>query len=139
MTTITPAELCRKTTAGEKPRLLDVRTPREYATAHVPGAILEPLENFDPARVASQFPATPEPLYVICQSGTRARTAIAKLEKAGIDRCVLVEGGTQGWMDTGLPVEKRAVGGISLERQVRIEGPVERVPETEAFGCSIVW
>jgi rhodanese-related sulfurtransferase len=120
MKSIIPAELCRKMTVGEQPRLLDVRTPREYATAHVPGALLEPLENFDAARVAGQLPAAPEPLYVICQSGSRARTAIARLEKAGIDRCVLVEGGTQGWMDAGLPVEKRAVGGISLERQVRI-------------------
>jgi rhodanese-related sulfurtransferase len=120
MKTIAPADLCRKMTAGEQPRLLDVRTPREYATAHVPGARLEPLENFDAARVAGQLASAPEPVYVICQSGTRARTAIAKLEKAGLDRCVLVEGGTQGWIEAGLPVEKRAVGGISLERQVRI-------------------
>ena len=120
MKSITPADLCRKLTAGEQPRLLDVRTPREYAAAHVAGARLEPLENFDAARVARQLPAATEPLYVICQSGTRARTAIAKLEKAGLDRCVLVEGGTQGWIEAGLPVEKRAVGGISLERQVRI-------------------
>jgi rhodanese-related sulfurtransferase len=32
----------------------------------------------------------------------------------------LVEGGTAGWIKAGLPVERRAVAGISLERQVRI-------------------
>jgi rhodanese-related sulfurtransferase len=120
MTTITPADLWRKMNAGAKPCLLDVRTPREYATVHVPGAILEPLEHFDSARVASQLAPAPEPLYVICQSGTRARTAIARLEKGGIKKCVLVEGGTQGWISAGFPVERQAVSGISLERQVRI-------------------
>src|SRR5262245_52920855 len=120
MISIAPSDLWRKMNAGKIPCLLDVRTPREYAAAHVAGAILEPLESFDPAQVAAQLPAAPEPLYVICQSGTRARTAIARLEKQGIERCVLVEGGTRGWIEAGLPVERQAVGGISLERQVRI-------------------
>jgi rhodanese-related sulfurtransferase len=120
MNSITPAELWRKINAGHIPCLLDVRTSREYAAAHVSGAILEPLENFDATQAASRLPAAPEPVYVICQSGTRARSAIARLEKAGVARCVLVEGGTRGWMEAGLPVERQAVGGISLERQVRI-------------------
>ena len=47
------------------------------------------------------------PVYVLCQSGGRARQAIERLERAGVHGCVLVEGGTQGWMDAGLPVESR--------------------------------
>jgi rhodanese-related sulfurtransferase len=120
MTSISPNDLWLKMGAGEKPCLLDVRTPREFARVHVPGASLEPLEHFDAAAVAGRLSAAKRPLYVICQSGTRARSAIGRLEKQGVEGCVLVDGGTQGWIDAGLPVERQAGGGISLERQVRI-------------------
>jgi rhodanese-related sulfurtransferase len=120
MISISPNDLWRKMGAGEKLCLLDVRTPREYASVHVPGASLEPLERFHAATVAGRLSPAKRPLYVICQSGTRARTAISRLESQGIEDCVLVEGGTQGWISAGLPVERQAGGRISLERQVRI-------------------
>jgi rhodanese-related sulfurtransferase len=120
MTTISPVTLFNKMNTGDKLTLLDVRTPREYACAHVPGAILEPLESFDASHAATHLPAGQQALYVICQSGTRARNAIAKLENACVKDCVLVEGGTTAWMEAGLPVEREQAGGISLERQVRI-------------------
>jgi rhodanese-related sulfurtransferase len=118
---ITPQSLHQKMADGEDLHLLDVRTPREYAQAHVPGARLEPLETFDAGRVARQLAEPPAgPVYVLCQSGSRARQAIAKLEQAGVACCVLVEGGTAGWIQAGLPAERQAVKAISLERQVRI-------------------
>lgn len=121
MTSITPQLLHRRMAGGETLHLLDVRTPREYAQAHVPSALLEPLETFDVNRIAQQLSAQPRAsLYVLCQSDSRARQAIAKLERAGVASCVLVEGGTAGWINAGLPVERQAVKAISLERQVRI-------------------
>ncbi|HSU54231.1 MAG TPA: rhodanese-like domain-containing protein [Candidatus Dormibacteraeota bacterium] len=120
MTTISPLELHRKLTGGASAILLDVRTPREFTRAHVPGACLNPLEHFQPERVAFQRRNPGEPLYVLCQSGGRARKAIEKLEAAGVGGCVLVEGGTKAWADAGLPLEKQNSGGMSLERQVRI-------------------
>jgi rhodanese-related sulfurtransferase len=120
ITNISPASLFGKITAGERPLLLDVRTPREYASAHVPDAIRMPLESLDPLQVATLLPPGQSSLYVICQSGSRARKAIAKLEAAGVKCCVLVEGGTSAWIQAGLPVQRQQVGGISLERQVRI-------------------
>jgi rhodanese-related sulfurtransferase len=121
MTSITPQLLQQKIVAGENPYMLDVRTPREYAQVHVRGAILEPLETFQIAKVKGQTSNSPDaPLYVLCQSGTRAKQAITRLEAAGVSRCVLVEGGTLAWIQAGLPVERQSVKGISLERQVRI-------------------
>jgi rhodanese-related sulfurtransferase len=121
MTSITPQLLHQKIIAGEDHYLLDVRTPREYAQVHVAGAILEPLESLRVAEVKRQTAGSPEaPLYVLCQSGTRATQAISRLQQAGVSRCVLVEGGTVAWIQAGLPVEHQAVKSISLERQVRI-------------------
>jgi rhodanese-related sulfurtransferase len=56
----------------------------------------------------------------MCQSGTRARSAIAQLEKAGFPGCMLVEGGMAAWVSAGLPVQRAETSVISLERQVRI-------------------
>jgi rhodanese-related sulfurtransferase len=119
MTSISPLDLHRKLSAGEPVALVDVRTPGEYQATHVPGAVLEPLSSLDPDRVSRRFPAE-GPLYVLCQSGVRARQAIDRFERVGVRRCVLVEGGTAGWVQAGLPVEKHAGASISLERQVRI-------------------
>jgi len=41
----TAAEVARRLDAGEKVRLLDVRTPGEYLTGHMPGARLVPLDS----------------------------------------------------------------------------------------------
>src|SRR5262245_17637428 len=121
MISITPQLLHEKIAAGENPYLLDVRTAREYAQVHVPGAILEPLDSLDAVGVKRQISSSGEaPLYVLCQSGTRAKEAIRRLQAGGVSHCVLVEGGTAAWIRAGLPVERQAVNGISLERQVRI-------------------
>jgi rhodanese-related sulfurtransferase len=98
---------------------MDVRTPSEYWATHIPGAVLEPLDSLDPNRVSSGL-STEGPIYVLCQSGTRARQAINRFERAGIRRCILVEGGTAGWVREGLPVERQQRVSVSLERQVRI-------------------
>jgi rhodanese-related sulfurtransferase len=121
MISITPQSLRQKIVTGENLYLLDVRTAREYAHVHVPNAVLEPLETFRVGRVKQQISTRPDtPVYVLCHSGTRAKQAIGRLREAGVSRCVLVEGGTAGWIQAGLPVERQAVKGISLERQVRI-------------------
>jgi len=117
---IAPRELNRILAGGAPAQLLDVRTPGEFAAAHLPGAKLIPLGDLDPASFARQRGAEEIPVYVLCQSGGRARKAIAKLEEAGIRGCVLVEGGTQGWMDAGLPVERGPGGILPLMRQVQI-------------------
>lgn len=101
-------------------QLLDVRTSGEFAAAHVPGATLVPLDDLDPAAFLQQAGPECGPIYVICQSGTRARKAIEKFRRVGFDRCVLVEGGTQAWIDAGLPVVRGASKTLPLMRQVQL-------------------
>ena len=117
---IQPPELHRLLAEGGPAQLLDVRTPGEFAAAHVPGAKLIPLDDLDPAAFQQQRGGGEKPVYVLCQSGGRARKAIEKLERAGVHGCVLVEGGTQGWMDAGLPVERSQSKVLPLMRQVQI-------------------
>src|SRR5208283_3988242 len=88
--------------------------------AHVPGAELIPLGELDPAAFRRDRGVEGIPIYVLCQSGGRARKAIEKLEGAGVRECVLVEGGTQGWIDAGLPVTRGKSKVLPLMRQVQI-------------------
>jgi rhodanese-related sulfurtransferase len=119
-TSVSPRELHRRLAAGPPVRLLDVRTPAEFAAAHVPGARLVPLDELDCATFLKQHDAGDKLIYVLCQSGGRARRAIEKFQRAGFDGCVLVEGGTQAWIDAGLPVNLGESRVLPLMRQVQI-------------------
>lgn len=99
--------------------LIDVRTPAEYEEVHAEGATLFPLEQFS-LESFRQIPGTDAgPVYVLCQTETRAKTAAEKLLAAGQNEVIVVQGGTRAWEAAGLPVV-RGRKTISLERQVRI-------------------
>lgn len=104
---------------GSNPCLIDVRTGPEYEAAHLPGTRLVPLDQLDPAALLKDYGAS-EPVYVLCQSGARAAKAAEKLRKAGFERCVVVDGGTQGCIDAGLPVVRGESKVIPIMRQVQI-------------------
>jgi rhodanese-related sulfurtransferase len=84
--------------------LLDVRTPEEYATGHVPGAVSAPLDTIDPHMPAMAAYAKDEPLYVICASGGRSSAVADQLASAGF-RTVNVLGGTNAWREQGRELE----------------------------------
>ena len=99
-------------------RVVDVRTPAEFATVHIRGAYNVPLDTL--AEHAAELRAhVDEPLILVCQSGQRARKAETLLRTAGIERLHLLEGGIQRWEQAGLPV-RRGTKKVSLERQVRM-------------------
>lgn len=121
MSTITPAELHQRLSAQPDLILLDVRTPAEFDEVHVPQARLEPLDLFQSGgSIAALGLPQDQPIYLLCQSGTRAGNAAAKLQQAGYAQAVVVEGGTLGWIKAALPVTRGESKVIGLERQVRI-------------------
>lgn len=114
---IPPAELAARRAAGPV-ELIDVRTPAEFAAAHVPGARNLPLDRLDPAVVAAE--ARTGPLHVICQGGIRSRKACELLAAAGVADLVDVAGGTSAWIAAGLPVDGDGRRVFGVERQVRL-------------------
>lgn len=118
--TIPAVELLRGRNRGDPTYLIDVRTPAEFRALHAQGARSIPLDRLDPRAVMdAQNRNADEPLYLICQTGTRARKACETFAVAGFDDVVVVEGGTVAWVAAGGPVV-RGKRAISLERQVRI-------------------
>jgi rhodanese-related sulfurtransferase len=117
VTTISPQRLADLFKTG-RIDLVDVRTPAEFRELHAADARNVPLDRLDPVAVMRARIAD-EPLYLICRSGSRGRQACEKFLAAGFGNVVNVEGGTQAWAESGLPVV-RGKKAISLERQVRI-------------------
>lgn len=99
-------------------RLLDVRMPGEYETAHVRGAYNVPLDTLG-EHGAEIRAAVSEPVVLICQSGQRARKAEEALRQAGMPNLHVLDGGLSGWLAAGRPVVRGSTR-LSLERQVRI-------------------
>lgn len=81
--------------------LVDVREGDEYAAARVPGAHHIPLGEV--VERAGEIPVTGT-VYVICARGGRSMKAAEHLRSVGVD-AVNVAGGTQGWIDAGLPID----------------------------------
>jgi phage shock protein E len=62
-------------------RVVDVRTPAEFDTGHVPGALNIPYDEM--ARRHSELGPPSTPVLVYCRSGHRSGLAIATLREKG--------------------------------------------------------
>jgi rhodanese-related sulfurtransferase len=115
---LAPAEVARLDQQVPGLRLLDVRTPGEFASEHIRGAYNVPLETL--GEHAREIRASGEsPLVLVCRSGQRARKAEVALKAAGLEHLHVLDGGMAAWVAAGFPVE-RGRHTMSLERQVRI-------------------
>lgn len=88
---------------GDKPVVVDVREPWEYAQGHIPGAQLISLGELG-TRIKELDNQTP--VAVICATGSRSQSAAALLGREGFGTVYNVVGGTMRWMQSGLPLEK---------------------------------
>lgn len=114
------AEELKNLSAGSL--LLDVRTPGEFRRFHVRGAVNLPLDSLSSEKVKAV--AEGRPIYILCQSGARAKSAAERLLSAGVTELTVVEGGSLACRLCGIEIEENDAGTIPLERQVRIAAGV---------------
>ncbi|MEK7949587.1 rhodanese-like domain-containing protein [Luteolibacter soli] len=121
MSQIAPTDLKRLLDQDSSLTVIDVRTPLEFGEVHVPEARNVPLDALAPKRrIENGELSSQEPIYILCHSGARAQKAADQFQAAGYENAVVVEGGTQAWVQANLPVTRGQTKVISLERQVRI-------------------
>ena len=111
-----PADARQDMTAGEIKSLLDnppaglilldVRTPGEFASGHIKGAVnMDALEP-DFLQKAEKLPPD-APLVVYCRSGNRSARVIERMEKAGLKNEVYhLAHGINDWNAAGLPLTR---------------------------------
>lgn len=103
---------------GDGPRLIDVRTPGEFAAGHIEGSYNVPLDLLREHRAELRHHLD-ETVVLICRSGTRAAHAEQALTEAGLPNLRVLAGGMVAWETTGAPV-RRPRPRWDLERQVRL-------------------
>ncbi|MFF4548564.1 rhodanese-like domain-containing protein [Streptomyces sp. NPDC001435] len=102
--------------------VIDVRTPAEYASGHLPGALNIPVDHIRRALPEIRDAAERGDVLVVCASGARSENACRLLAAHGIATATLA-GGTGAWAAEGHDLHTPAAcdtrAGWSMERQVR--------------------
>lgn len=110
--TISPAEARARLSAGA--RLIDIRSPAEFAREHVPGSLNIPQDRLETAALPSG------PLIFTCRSGARTGGCAQQISRRAGPDAVILGGGIAAWSAAGLPVEIDRSRPIDLMRQVQI-------------------
>lgn len=99
-------------------RLIDVRTPGEFASAHIPGSHNVPLDLLrENQRELTAHHG--DPVVLVCGSGNRAEQARTLLENAGLGRISVLRGGVTKWENEGGELNQGR-GTWAMDRQVRL-------------------
>ncbi|GGV41172.1 transporter [Streptomyces longisporoflavus] len=101
--------------------VIDVRSPGEYASGHLPGAHNIPLGDLHHALPELKAAAARGELLMVCASGNRSATAGTELAAADIPAATLA-GGTTAWAAEGHPLQpsEGAPTAWAMDRQVRL-------------------
>ena len=82
--------------------IIDVREMNEYTAGHVPGAKLIPVNTI--MHRTDELPKD-RSIVFICALGQRSALACEMAAALGFTDLYNVEGGTNGWIEAGYPVE----------------------------------
>jgi rhodanese-related sulfurtransferase len=102
-------------------RIIDVRTPGEFAAGHIAGSYNVPLAALAEHQ-AELCQQGARPVFLVCQSGRRAAVAEEQLRQARLDSVHVLDGGMVAWERAGLPLARLEADSApwTLERQVRL-------------------
>ncbi|MFE0778097.1 rhodanese-like domain-containing protein [Streptomyces sp. NPDC058861] len=102
--------------------VIDVRTPGEFASGHLPGALSVPLDRIRDALPEIRAAAERGEVLVVCASGARSENACRTLAEHGVTAATLL-GGTGAWAAGGHDLHRPGGGpraSWAMERQVRL-------------------
>ncbi|MCB9496684.1 MAG: rhodanese-like domain-containing protein [Fibrobacteria bacterium] len=85
--------------------LIDVRTPGEFASGHIPGARMIDFHAPDFQSRVESLPRT-APILLYCRSGNRSGQALSWMETAGFTQVRHLSGGVRTWMSEGRPLAR---------------------------------
>ena len=101
---MSPWELRRRLAAGERIRIIDVRTPREFELLRIKEAESAPLftgASFDKAMDLHGDPGGPPTVVVVCATGHRSPLVAWQLMKTGMAQSYNLVGGMLLWKLSG--------------------------------------
>ncbi|MDH5547516.1 MAG: rhodanese-like domain-containing protein [Gammaproteobacteria bacterium] len=112
---IFPWDLASKIESGEKPLILDVREPHEFAAMRINGSICVPRGVLETAcewgfddTIPALVRAREEEIIVVCRSGNRSLFAAQTMQQMGYKHVLSLQTGLRGWNDYEQPLEDDA-------------------------------
>ncbi len=99
------AEVKRRTEAGEKFLLVDVREDNEWTKGHLPGAV-HMGRGIIERDIEQRVPDTNAKLILYCGGGFRSALVAENLQKMGYSNVESMDGGWRGWLEAGLPIAR---------------------------------
>lgn len=103
-----PADVKARLGTPQAPLMVDLRTPPEFAIAHLPGAVNIPLSELE-KRVDEVRPEQGRDMLIYCLNGSRTRQAEPQLYAHDINTFYHLEGELEGWLRDKYPIEKGGV------------------------------
>ena len=100
-----PAKEFSKKVATEKGQLIDVRTPKEFEKGHLENAQNIHLYDQDFAQRIDKLDKK-QTVYVYCKAGGRSAEAVEIMQNHGFENIIELQGGTDSWSETGLPLKQ---------------------------------
>ena len=99
---INPGDLNGRLEAADALLVIDVRTPDEYSSGHVPGAVNMPVPTV--TKHLDEIREAPE-VVLYCNDMQFTRMAEQLLLKSKVNGFSHLEGGLTAWQEQGLPLE----------------------------------
>jgi rhodanese-related sulfurtransferase len=127
----TPEELADSIRGGEKPLVIDVRTPEEYARFCIPGAVNVP--GGDLILWAEELKNSRAPVVVNCAGRTRSIIGTEALRRLGVTNVRALRNGTMGWVlaDYDLERPQRSPRATAPSSRAAAETLASRIAEEE--------
>ena len=94
------AQQAQEVVAQDDVRVLDVRTPEEFAQGHLEGAINIDVNSADFASAVGELPKDVT-WFVYCRSGNRSGVATDQMAEFGFTTLYDLQGGITDWANAG--------------------------------------
>ena len=98
------ADVKRRSDAGEKFLIVDVREDNEWAKGHLPGAI-HLGRGIIERDIEQRVPDTNAKLILYCGGGFRSALVADNLQKMGYTNVLSMDGGIRVWREKAYPLE----------------------------------
>lgn len=102
---ISNIELNQLLKEGKSLLLIDVRTPEEYKTGYIKGAVNIDFYNKDFKSQLAQV-SSDKPIVLYCTLGVRSKKATKILDELGVKDYYNLLGGINRWIKKGYPLSK---------------------------------
>lgn len=123
-----PDRLYAAMQTSESPVIVDVRLPAEWMALRVGATVNLPLNELSEKSITLD---REQQLVTVCNSAYRSSMAVGVLQREGFVNVSNMKGGSQAWIDAGLPVYEAKQEGVTATTSKREVNLADRISAAE--------